>query len=210
MSAFPSHLGILPCLAAMLVAGCSLLTRPENPPTRFFVLTGQHASGLDAGADDRSGFAVGIGPFVFPSYLQRAQMVNRDAPNQIAFSQFDRWAEPIDSGFLRVLAEDVSRRVGTHRVALFPWYQTPLDYQVKGEVLRFETNSEGKATLHCIWTIYDLVEKRYLVTRSSQLQRSVPAGDPEEIAAALSALVGELADEIAAEPTWKRHRAGKP
>lgn len=183
-----------PLLVALFATGCSLFSAPTVTPTRFFVLTGDRT--LSSGTDSNAKISIGVGPFTFPSYLSRTQMVRRADPNQVVFSQFNKWAEPVESGFLRVMAENLGWTVGTSQVVLFPWYEIPLEYQVKGEVLRFETNGDGEAVLECIWTVYRLNQKKYLVTRHSDLHRSISSEDPDDIAAALSGLTADLAREI--------------
>ena len=185
---------IAPLLAAMLLAGCSLLSAPEVTPTRYFVLTSDRSLGIGTPAQDS--ISLGLGPFTMPSYLGRPQMVTRKDPNQIVFSQYNRWAEPVDEGFQRVVAENVGRVVGTNEIVLFPWYQIPLEYQVKGEVLRFEANDDGEVVLEAIWTVVRLADERYLTTRHTDLHRDADPSDPDEIAAGLSALVSEFGRQI--------------
>lgn len=179
---------------ALLASGCSLLSAPDVPTTRYFVLTSDRSLGM--GVPARDGISLGIGPFSFPSYLERPQMVNRTDPNQVVFSQFNRWAEPVADGFQRVIAENVGRVVGTSQVVMFPWYDIPLEYQIKGEVLRFESDKDGEAVLEAIWTVLRLRDKRYLLTRHSDLRRPVNPDDPDAVAAALSGLAADLGEQM--------------
>lgn len=185
----------LALLAALVLSSCSLLKAPEVTPTRYFVLTSDRSLGQDRSGD----VAIGVGPFAFPSYLERPQMVVRSDPNQIVFSQFNRWAEDVKSGFPRIFAADLGRVVGTSEIVIFPWYQTPLEYQVKGEVLRFEAHQSGEVVLECIWTIVRLRDKSYLITRHTDLRRPVDASDPDAVAAALSGLASDFAREVGGE-----------
>lgn len=181
-------------ILALLASGCSLFSAPDVTPTRYFVLTSDRS--LRVGTPDSNGISLGLGPFSFPSYLSRPQMVTRTDPNQIVFSQFNRWAEPVEAGFQRVLAENVGAAVGTNEVVMFPWYEIPLEYQVKGEVLRFEANDDGEVVLEVIWTVLQLKTKQYLVTKHSDLRRPVNASDTDQVAAELSALASDLGNQI--------------
>ncbi|MDG2305792.1 MAG: PqiC family protein [Candidatus Binatia bacterium] len=183
-----------PLLVALFATGCSLFSAPTVTPTRFFVLTGDRT--LSSGTDSNAKVSIGVGPFTFPRYLSRKQMVRRTDPNQVVFSQFNKWAEPVEAGFLRVMAENIGWAIGTSQVLLFPWYEIPLEYQVKGEVLRFETNDDSEAVLECVWTVYQLHQKKYLVTRHADLRRPITSDNPDDIAATLSALTADLAREI--------------
>ena len=185
---------IVPLVFAMLLAGCSILSAPEVTPTRYFVLTSDRSLGI--GTPEYDSISVGLGPFTIPTYLDRPQMVARKYPNQIVFSQYNRWAEPVDHGFQRVLAENVGRVVGTNEIVLFPWYEVPLEYQVKGEVLRFEANDDGQVVLEAIWTVVRLDGKKYLTTRHTHLHRDADPEDPDAIAGQLSGLISDLGREI--------------
>lgn len=179
----------------LVVSGCSLLGAPDVPTTRYFVLTSDRT--LDGEFATENTLSLGLGPFTFPSYLDRPQMVTRTDPNQVVYSQFNRWAEPIASGFPRVLSENIGRVTNTSEIATFPWYKVPLEYQVKGEVLRFEANDDGEVVLECIWTVVRLGEKdRYLVIRHADLHHPVDSDNPDEVAQALSRLTSDLAREI--------------
>jgi uncharacterized lipoprotein YmbA len=183
---------VLVLLGALLAEGCSLLRGPDPTPTQFFVLTSRTPRTQAAKQD----VSLGVGPLSFPSYLERPQMVSRKQQNQIAVSGSNRWAEPLKDSFLRVLAEDLGKLVGTSEVVMFPWYKTPLTYQIKLEVLRFEPTWEGRAVLQVIWTLYDPKRDRYVVTRHEDFHQSVDSGDPEAVAGAMSELVGQLAAVI--------------
>ncbi len=191
----------LPWLAlALLSAGCSLLMAPDVTPTRFFVLTA--VTGPDSPAAKRPhppipGIAIGVGPVTLPAYLDRPQMVTRIEPNELEVSESDRWAEPLRSSFPRVLAEDLSKDVGTDRVVVFPWYKAALQYQVKVEVLNFEPNSDGRVSLDAIWTLYIPESGKSIATQQTALRRETSEDVPDALAGGLSGLVADLAHEIA-------------
>ncbi len=192
-----SMLGPALLLAVAVLPGCAFMSAPETPTTRFFLLTSDAERGSATTRTALPDLALGVGPFSFPTYLDRPQMVRRSGTNQIEFSQFNRWAEPVNRGFQRILAEDLGDTLGTSRIVLFPWYEMRLDLQVKGEVLRFESTGDGHVVIECIWTLYHPGDDTYLVTRHESLERDIDSDRPEEIAAGLSALIGDLSERIA-------------
>src|SRR5271170_7666944 len=120
----------LPLIAILLLAiqGCTILP-PRQDPSRFYILTPASDS---ASAASASQVSIGLGPIRFPGYLKRPEMVTRIDADQLQLSAENRWAEPLDSNFQRVLAQDLSQLLGTKRIALFPWYGNPqIDYQVE-------------------------------------------------------------------------------
>jgi uncharacterized lipoprotein YmbA len=95
-----------------------------------------------------------------------------------------------------VLATDLDRHLGLARVSFYPWYNTtPMDFAVSVAVLRFEPQPSGDLLLRARWMVTNGRDPTILANREFTAQR--PGGTPEENAAALSELVGELASDIA-------------
>jgi len=115
-------LGRLLSLAAFIgLTSCAV-----SDPTQFYTLdqAGAGSAQAKAGAGTpRSTVAgtgnvgVGVGPVLMPSYLDRTQIVTRTASDQVALSMFHRWAEPLEEGIARIVAEQIgaSRRSGSSR-----------------------------------------------------------------------------------------------
>ena len=189
------------CVLA-LGAGCS------SPPTWFYVLSSVSDTEPDAAvARAAEPLAIGIGPVELPDYLDRPQIVTRSGANQLRVEEFHQWAEPLRAGFVRALAENVSRIASTERVFIFPWDRsTRIDFQVVVQVMRFETVVGGASSLVARWSVRGGDPRRDLVTRTSRVGR--PGG--ESIAdgvTALSQTVEDLGREIAATTaTLAEHR----
>jgi uncharacterized lipoprotein YmbA len=182
--------------AALALTGCSFL-QPAVDPSRFFVL-----NAIAPAAGSGSQLALGVGPLNLPSYLAVSEIQVRESATELMRSPVDRWAEPLQDGILRVLAQDLSAVLGTRDVVLFPWYaeQQP-DVQVAVSIRRFEIDPEGAA----------LLEARYEVTRPAGggpgtlrdfAVRKAPS-DPGTAAsvAALSEALADLAADVAAQVT---------
>ena len=185
-------------LVSFIAAGCSFL-EPRRDPSRFFALAslprtgqrGQDTAGTNA-------FALGIGPIKFPGYLDRQQLVTRISQNRFAVAENDRWAEPLEENFSRVLSQNLSILLHTDRVVTYPWErsQSPT-YQVQVEVLRFEPNAEQLVELWARWSIRDKTKKTVSV-KESYLTHPVKDKSTEASVAALSEVVGSLSREITA------------
>lgn len=177
-------------IVALALAGCSLLGGPNVPPTRFYVLSPDAV-----GAPRPSDLAVGLGPVRFPGYLDRPEMAVRRDANHIAYLDTARWAEPLKDNFVRVLGTDLGQRLGTDRIIPFPWYRNvEPPYSVSVDVLRFEAQAGKMAALQARWTLRD---KAGAPLAANTLDASRPAADPDAVAAALSAMTAELAQQIA-------------
>ena len=122
---------------------------------------------------------VGVEEAFVPKYLDRPQIVTVEAgSSELKMSEFYRWAEPLSSSFSRVLADDLS-------------------LYLPKSVVKYKTlSSEGrKLELDVWWTVY----KNGRVAVRDRTRLSSPLGDTyEDLAGRQSALINELAGQIAA------------
>src|SRR5262249_28281389 len=142
-------LGLAACIG---LAGCAV-----SDPTRYYTLGPVTAPKAEAGAAappsrDRGvgTVSVGVGPVIMPAYLDRVQIVTRTDADQVDLSMFNRWAEPLQDGMARVLAEEIGARVPTERVVTFPWRGSIariIQYQVVVAVARFDGRPGADVTL---------------------------------------------------------------
>ena len=63
------------------------------------------------------GPAIGVGPIVIPGYLERPQLVTRDAKGELEIWSYHRWAESLDLGIAATLAEALAARTGMREFA---------------------------------------------------------------------------------------------
>jgi len=178
-------------LCTITIAGC---LSPRRDDSRFFVLSPVGADPASVGSRQT---LIGLGPIKMPAYLDRQEVVTRVAPNRLELSGQDRRAEPVDSNFTRVLAQDLSSDLGTQRITFFPWYNTTIvDYQVKVNVYRFESDKDGKVELTAHWQVLSGTGKLLIVRDSTYTEMAKP-GDASDSAAAMSRALGRLSQEIA-------------
>lgn len=182
-------------LGALAAGGCF---SPRPDPSKFFVLAPVGAAAnpiAPAGLTASSNPTIGIGPIKLPEYLDRDEVVTRVGPNRLELSDQDRWAEPLDNNFKQVLAQDLTQSLGTHSIAFYPWPGTTrVDYQVRIDVYRFETDFSANAQLVAHWQVLDGSGK-LLYANDSNLSEQAQPGEP--VAAALSRTVDGLARQIA-------------
>jgi uncharacterized lipoprotein YmbA len=191
------RLGAIILLVCSISAGCSFLeVKPD--PSRFFALaslprTGQTAQ--DAAVTNQ--LVLGIGPIKFPGYLDRQQFVTRISQNRFAVAENDRWAEPLEENFSRVLSQNLSILLQTDRIVGYPWERSQRPtYQIQVEVLRFEPNAEHVVELWARWSIVD-DKKETIDRKESFLTKSARDKSTEASVAALSETVVDLSRDIA-------------
>ena len=141
---------------------------------------------------------LGIGPITLPAYLDRAQVVVREDAHGLELREFNQWAEPLESNFVRVFSENLAARLGTDRIALHPWGSSPVDLRIEVRVIRFECDEAGKCTLEARW-IVESGEKRVEKASKHEAQATGDTDSVAEMVAAMSRALGALSDEIAAD-----------
>lgn len=202
-------LRLLALAASFVAAGCGFSAFEAKPdPTRFFVLAASPAGASVATLDPSH--SVGLGPIDVPTYLQRPELVMRESATEIRPSGFDRWSESVDKGIARVLAQNLSTRLGLDRVALHPWYsnQEPT-YQVRIDFRSFEPTTSGAIQMNARWDVRRLGGDGRRVQRDSTLTPRAASNDTRDVVAALSSALGQLSDEIAAAIVSLDAGAGK-
>jgi len=187
-------------LVSLSLAGCGNFSAKPDP-SRFFTLTAiaQPVSpAKDSG--NLGGVSLGIGPIGLPGYLDREEIVTRVSPNRIDFSEYDRWAEPLDVSFTRVLAQNLSILLRTDRLVFYPWEPNRRpNYQVTVQVVRFESNHRGEVQLSARWEIFDISNINRIPLRAGEsgITRQPTAQSTDASVAALSEALGDLSREIA-------------
>lgn len=136
------------CLLLLLVlAGCG------STPTQVFTLA---ASGDRTANPAPSGRAplIHVDRASVAEYFDRTQMVTRIGDYRLSLQEFSVWSEPIGDLITRAVVDDLARRFGDDRVLRTPRSRGPVpDARVELDVLRFDVDEAGVATLDVRWTI---------------------------------------------------------
>lgn len=187
-------------LMAVLMAGCISIS---TAPTQFYVLTALPSSErlppLPEPADKRN-LAIGVGPVELPRYLDQPQIVTRLSPTSLHLSEFHRWAEPLQDSVARVLAENLSHLLGADDIAIYPRMRsTPVDYQVRVDLIHFEGTFGEQSVLEARWYILDAERQQELMRKTSSINVAVPVNTKnyEIMVAAMSQTLEKLSREIA-------------
>ena len=131
---------------ALLLTACAT----PSPPSRFYRLTPEAPV-----TERRSDLVVGIGPVLLAGYLDRPQLVTPLGDNQLRVDEFERWAGGLENNLATVMAENLSRLLGSDAVVTQPWAsRLPIDYQVALEIRRLEPNADGQVHLVAQWRLF--------------------------------------------------------
>ena len=196
-----TRLVVIACLLAPAVdlAGCVSLKR--TPEARFFTLRAVLEPAVAAPAAAPAGSQVGLLPVLVPGHLERPQLVTWAGPGELRIDEYLRWAEPLDEGVGRTLGEDLDALLPAHPVTRSPWPVAVVPFcRVRVELRVFGPQESGDVLLEGRWALLPRGEGRPFVHRSTSLRRPLSGkpGDPAAGVEAMSALLADLAKEIAA------------
>ncbi len=179
----------------LLLAGCG-----GTPPSRYYL--------MDAGPP--SSAAQADGPVVFvdrasvAAYADRSAIVVRRGATEVAFAEFDAWAEPLAGQITQVVADALGDRLGRANVLPTPGRRDrDPDFRVVLDVLRFEIGADGLALLDARWSLLRGPADAFATAGRERLSAS-PAADSSfdaraaALARTLVELAGRIADAIAA------------
>jgi uncharacterized lipoprotein YmbA len=184
---------VLLTVSTLLVSGCS-----TGPPARLYVLTSlPRAESAPLATGDRD-LSIGVGPVELPQYLNRSQIVTGEQSSELHSAVSAQWAEPLQDGFTRVLAENLSLLLATDRVALFPWKTFIPEHQVVVEVTHFLGQTGDEVSLVALWSILTKDGREALVSKKSSFREATGSSEYAALAAALSRTVAALSRDIAA------------
>lgn len=183
---------IVAALLVLAVGGCTFLG-PVKDASRYYTLAPREVA-----APRSAGPRVALMPVELPAYLDRNEVAVRVSDTELRYVPTERWAEPLEHNVTRVLTQNLGAALGSDRV-VSPTTSIGLvpapDFWVEVIVVRFESTSDGRAHLTARWAVRDSNRK---VQRIRQSQHEHQAGPTTEGGVqALSATLGDLADEIA-------------
>jgi uncharacterized lipoprotein YmbA len=173
------------------VTGCG-----GSKPSRYYLLTG-HTGSSESRADPKD-IKIGLGPIQFPEYLRRPQLASYVGSNQLNLAEYDRWAEPLEGNFSRVMAENLTELIPTDQVHIYPFIgNISLDYSIIIEVRKFEMDAQSQVKLIAQWQILQEAEKKPLTIKRSEYLEAVNSENYESVVAGMSKITTALSREIA-------------
>jgi uncharacterized protein len=185
------------CLLALMLAGCLF---GASRPVDYYTLTPLPRPTGTGGQDATPGTIIALYPVVFPEYLDRPQIVTRADDNQIALSEFHRWAGSLKYAFANMLVENLNVLLAARRAnVMFDTLTFDPSYLVTVTVNRFDGQLGDTVWLNAAWSIWDVKAKKMLAVKTSVIQEKAAAQGYAALVAAKSRAITALSREIAAE-----------
>ena len=175
-------------LLLLALHGCAL-----QPAAQFYQLQ-DGAPPLPA-ADQ--GPALLLGPLQLADYLQRENLVQRQADDSLSLSQEARWAGSLQDDVGQLLLRQLASRLQTSRIALYP-DRVGFDNQLQAvlSISRLDSGASQPARLQAQWRLLD-GQGQLRGSRLLSLQAEHD-GTPRDQVRAQSELLQQLAAELAA------------
>jgi uncharacterized lipoprotein YmbA len=185
-------------LFLMFFTGC-LGAKGPTQSTKFYVLNSLYSlEKKEALVAKMPNITIGVGPVELPKYINRPHIVTRAIQNEIQIEEFERWAEPIDSNFFRVLADNLSILLQTDNIVSFPAKRsTNVDYQVAVTVTRFDGVVGENALLRARWSIYGENGEKKLTSKHSVYKQPVNGEELKDLVSAQSLALAHFSNDIA-------------
>jgi uncharacterized protein len=179
---------LIPVLALLTLTACA-----SSPPTHFYALDPVAA---DGGSGEAAGPPVKIDAVHIPPALDRNSMVRGASGNRLDISSQDQWAGDLAEMIRRVLTQDLAERLPSGMV-IAP--ESPAPANARGlvvDILTFQPQGSAEVVLDADWTLVQGTQSNPVLRRSAHLTASGATSAQSE-AAAMSTLLGELADSMA-------------
>jgi uncharacterized protein len=191
---------IMQIACVTMVVGVMTLTAcgGRTPPAKFYTL--QPVEQSSTGKTFPLDVTLAVGPVAIPAALDRAEIVTRDAGNEVSFSEYHRWAGPLEEDIASVMAQNIATQLETERVT--PFTRENIFFQPTHRVVininRYDSQLAKEFLIDATWSIKDLKSRKLLLVRNSTIREALASAEYEELVAAQSKVLAALSQEITA------------
>ena len=181
--------------AGPVVALLSSLAGCASPDPVFYTLQPAPGTALPGGPATVEVRRPGLA-----GYLDRSDVVLRSAGYQLDVNGQIRWAEPLGDMIGRVLTQDLSQRLpGSSVFSQSGAITADAQLRVEVDVQGFDTDASGQVVLTAELAVERGATHIPLATRHVILTAAPSGPGPANLAAAMSGLLGQLADRLATD-----------
>jgi len=185
----------LAALVLFMISACG-----SSPPARYFSLSPIDA---DYRQDPDDAVILGLGPLRIPDYLNRSQIVTRDAEAEMQVNEFSRWTEPLSIALPRIVSTDIDNLLDNVVVIMFPYdaqIRSYVKYRLVGDINRFEADQSGLALLEVQWSIIDADGKMVVPVRRNRYQAQAAPGDNlNNVVSAMNDALSQFSRDVASK-----------
>jgi len=180
-------------LISLLLISCATV----EPLPNFFLLSNPSAGKIPSGRSVDT--VVFVRRVDVPAYLAKGRLVTLMGAIRVDYATTARWAEPLDQGVARAVAEDLNRNSRIRAYGFSP--EAPLadhKYDVWIRLERFEGTDDGEVILRAHWAVSTADSSAPIAGRTVDTRRhGWQPGDYPGLVRLLSEEVAEMSREIA-------------
>ncbi|MCC8400667.1 PqiC family protein [Paraburkholderia sp. MMS20-SJTN17] len=188
-----THVRTAACAAsivAMTLAGCA-----HSVPTHYVTLNAMPADPPPATAPITP---IQLTAVHIPAVLDRLEVVTLTSQNRLTIDENDRWGAPLAQMMRRTLAQDLLTRLPAGSFVDPDAPAPPGTRKLVVTVLDATADTSGMLTLEAEWTLLTGHPDQAPLRQQVRLDSAISGHDAPAQAAALSRVLGDLADRIAA------------
>ena len=179
--------------ALLLWPAVAVLARCASPDPALYTL--RAVPGVAEGGGPAS---VKVARPGLAGYLDRSEIVRDSSSNRLLLSGGERWGEPLGDMIGRVLALDLSQRLpGSSVFTEAGPISADAAAAVEVDIQRFDLDSSGAVALVAQIAVHPSSGARSTAARLLRLTASPAGPGTPELVSAMSAALGQLADQIA-------------
>lgn len=142
-------------IAVLVFAGCSAL-KPKPDPSQFYVLRSQASAPAVNQDSSASVGKIRVGPWRLAGYLKSTPILVDGGTNTLERLHYSRWAEPMEKGISRVLAENLNQLLNTSGIVIYPdETSTDTGFEVSYTVFKCEGTLDGEVVFEVDWEVRD-------------------------------------------------------
>jgi hypothetical protein len=179
-------------LTALMLAGCG-----ASDHSRFYVLT-EHPALVARAIAAAPTTMIALGAVKLPAALDRPQMARRLNSDEISYSEYDRWAGPLEDMVRRVLIADLEGRLPPGMILIDNDRTSLASLTIAVDVLRFDADAAGQVILKARWQMLGQSGSLVGIPRDAMIVKPGSGRDAEAVAATMSLALSDLSADIAA------------
>jgi len=188
---------LAPSAALLLLAGCQVIPEAREDPSHFYTLGVPRMATGEASATEP--VQVSLLPIELPAYLHKGLLVVRKGENEVRYSDYDRWAEPLEAAIARSLQAGIQAdpRFNVSLHAGGPAQRCELRVRVQQAEGLALTGTPASVRFVAVVELQSTGEQPRLLAR--RVFTAPPAAWDGQSQAALAKGLGEAVDQLARE-----------
>lgn len=150
---------------------------PQPDCTRYYVLRAKSNQPCEnryttCSVQENKQWVLGVWPVSIPPYLDKRGIAVKVSPTELNYSEWNRWAEPVEKGFSRVLTEDLRLRLPEFNIISYTRSLTEIkDYELYTTLTEFIGDvCCAKVYLKVTWIVKDSLTAKAILIENSTIE----------------------------------------